>query len=48
MTIEIIVRAPIFEKPILKRAKLMQQPMLVSAISFSKWRMSEGWPEWIC
>jgi hypothetical protein len=46
MTIEIIVRAPIFEEPILQRAKLTQQLMPVSANSLSNWSVSKGWPEW--
>ncbi|WP_242121377.1 DUF7221 family queuine tRNA-ribosyltransferase-like protein [Sphingomonas lacusdianchii] len=47
MSIEIIVGLPhLANGPILERAKLMQQPMLVSANTFSRWRTDAGWPEW--
>lgn len=47
MTIEIIVGLPhLGNGAILERAKLMQQPMLISANSLSRWRTTRGWPEW--
>lgn len=47
MTIEIIVGLPHLNNgPILARAKLMQQPMLISANCLSKWRDRGGWRSW--
>ena len=47
MTIEVIVGLPhLANGPILQRAKLMQQPILVSANSFSKWKGRSGAKEW--
>lgn len=47
MTIEIVVGLPhLSNGPILERAKLMQQPMLVSANALSKWRTRDGWRDW--
>lgn len=47
MTIEVIVGLPhLNEGPILQRARLMQQPMLISANCLSRWRTaSGGWRE---
>ena len=47
MTIEIVVGLPHLNNgPILHRAKLMQQPMLISANCLSKWRDRGGWRSW--
>lgn len=47
MTIEIVVGLPHLNNgPILARAKLMQQPMLISANCLSKWRDRGGWRSW--
>ena len=47
MTIEIVVGLPHLNNgPILARAKLMQQPMLISANCLSKWRDRAGWRSW--
>lgn len=47
MTIEIVVGLPHLNNgPILARARLMQQPMLISANCLSKWRDRGGWRSW--
>lgn len=48
MTIEVIVGLPHLNGgPILQRARIMQQPMLISANCLSRWRTaSGGWREW--
>ena len=47
MTIEIIVGLPhLSSGPILERARLMQQPVLISANSLSRWSKRPGWPDW--
>jgi len=47
VTIEIVVGLPHLNNgPILARAKLMQQPMLISANCLSKWRNRRGWRSW--
>ncbi len=47
MTIEIVVGLPHLNNgPILERAKLMHQPMLISANCLSKWRDRGGWRSW--
>ncbi|GGN55534.1 hypothetical protein B2G71_19595 [Novosphingobium sp. PC22D] len=48
MTIEVIIGLPhLNEGPILQRARMMQQPMLISANCLSRWRTaSGGWREW--
>lgn len=47
MTIEIIVGLPHLNNgPILARAKMMQQPMLISANCLSKWRSRDGNRQW--
>jgi hypothetical protein len=47
VTIEIVVGLPHLNNgPILARAKLMQQPMLISANCLSKWRTRGGWRSW--
>ena len=47
MTIEIVVGLPhLSNGPILARAKMMQQPMLISANCLSKWRDRGGWRSW--
>jgi hypothetical protein len=47
VTIEIVVGLPHLNNgPILARAKLMQQPMLISANCLSKWRDQGGWRSW--
>lgn len=47
MSIEVVVGLPHLNNgPILARAKLMQQPMLISANCLSKWRNRAGWRSW--
>jgi hypothetical protein len=47
MAIEIMIGLPALrDGPILRRAKTMQVPVLVSANSFSRWSRRKGWPEW--
>lgn len=47
MTIEIVVGLPhLSEGPILQRARLLQQPVLISANCLSRWSRANGWPDW--
>jgi hypothetical protein len=47
MTIEIVVGLPhLNEGPILQRARLLQQPVLISANCLSRWSRARGWPAW--
>ena len=47
MTIEIVVGIPhLSNGPILQRARMMGQPMLISANALSAWRRRKGWREW--
>jgi hypothetical protein len=47
VSIEVVVGLPHLNNgPILARAKLMQQPMLISANCLSKWRNRAGWRSW--
>ncbi|AMK23220.1 MULTISPECIES: deazapurine DNA modification protein DpdA family protein [Sphingomonadaceae] len=48
MAIEIMVGLPhLREGPILRRAKGMQMPALISANALSRWTRRRGWPEWL-
>ncbi|MBA4751450.1 MAG: hypothetical protein H2055_04370 [Sphingopyxis sp.] len=47
MSIEIIVGLPhLSEGPLLKRARAMGVPVLISANSLSRWKPRDGWREW--
>jgi hypothetical protein len=47
MPIEIVIGLPhLNEGPILARARLLQQPMLISANALSSWSTRRGWREW--
>lgn len=47
MPIEIIVGLPhLSEGPILKRARALGVPALISANSLSRWKQRDGWREW--
>ncbi|MBB4859178.1 hypothetical protein HNO88_002507 [Novosphingobium chloroacetimidivorans] len=47
MSIEIIVGLPhLSDGPILRRARTMQVPALISANCLSRWRRHEGWRQW--
>ncbi|VWX51083.1 hypothetical protein [Novosphingobium sp. 9U] len=47
MPIEIVVGLPhLSDGPILKRARDMQVPTLISANCLSRWRRHDGWREW--
>lgn len=48
MPIEIVVGLPhLSEGPILKRARRLQVPTLISANCLSRWDRRKGWPEWL-
>lgn len=47
MPIEIVVGLPHLRPgPILRRAEMMQMPMLISANALSRWTAERGWREW--